>query len=138
MATRIPNASRNAVTNGVVDLLDVGAGTGYIQIRTGTQPADPDDAASGTLLVTLQLNDPAFGAAVDGVADADVTPVPEATAVATGTAGWFRAYDDNDASVIDGSVTSTGGGGDMELNTTAIVSGVSVRVTAWSVTMPAG
>lgn len=137
MATRIPNASRSAAVDGVTALLNGGSAAGYIEVRTGAQPSDPDDAASGTLLATIPLNDPAFTAGVDGVATADVSPALTAAAVATGTAGWFRAYDSNDVSVIDGSATATGGGGDLQLNTTSLVTAVDVTVTAWTITMPA-
>ena len=137
MATRIPNASRSAMTNAITALLNAGAGPGYIEIRTGTQPADPDSAVSGTLLATIDLNDPAFGAATDGVASADVSPTLANAADATGTAGWFRGFDSNGAAVIDGSVTATGGGGDCQLNTTSLIVDVDVTVTAWTITQPA-
>jgi len=137
MATRIPTASRNAAADAVVDRLDAGSAAGYVEIRTGAQPATGNDVASGTLLATIDLNDPAFGAAATGTATADVSPALTAAAVATADAGWFRAYDSDDNAVIDGSVTATGGGGDMQLNTIALVTAVDVTITAWTVTMPA-
>lgn len=137
MATRIPNATRTAGVNAVTARLDGGAAAGYVQIRTGAQPADANDAASGTLLATITLNDPAFAGATNGVAAADVSPALTAAAVASGNAGWFRGYDSNDATVIDGSVTATGGGGDMQLNTIALVNAVDVTITSWTITFPA-
>lgn len=136
MATRIPTARRNGAADSVVDALDAGAGAGTIEIRTGSQPASANDAATGTVLATLTLGDPAFGAAASGVATANA--IAAVTGSAAGTAGWFRAKDSDGNTVIDGSVTATGGGGDMELNTTTISVGVDVEVTAWTVTMPAG
>jgi hypothetical protein len=139
MTTRISTAARTAMADAVVDLLDGGAGPGYVEFRTGAQPASVATAASGTLLATLVLSDPAFDAAVAGVAALDVTPLPtDTSADTTGTAGWFRAYDSNAVAVMDGSITATGGGGDMTLNTVALTAGVAVEITAWSVTMPAG
>lgn len=137
MATRISNAARSAAADAIVDLLDAGSGAGYIQIRSGSQPASVATAASGTLLATLTLSDPAFGAAANGVATASAI-TGDTSADATGTAGWFRVYDSNNTAVIDGSVTATGGGGDMTLNSVSIVAGGAVNVTAWTVTMPAG
>lgn len=136
MATRIPTNSRNAAADGVVDRLDAGAGAGTLEIRTGSQPASANDAATGTLLATLTLNDPAFGAAAAGVATANAIAADAGDA--DGTAGWFRAKDSDANTVIDGSITVTGGGGDLELNTVSISTGVDVEVTAWTVTMPAG
>jgi hypothetical protein len=134
MATRIATASRNVAADAVVDRLDAG-GAGTVEIRTGTQPATAEDAATGTLLATLALPNPAFGSAAAGVATANaIAAVPAAV---TGTAGWFRAKSGGAATVLDGSCTATGGGGDMQLNSTSLTSGVNVQITSWTVTMPA-
>jgi hypothetical protein len=143
MATRVPDPRRNAIVDSIVDALDAGAGGGIVRVYTGTQPADADSAATGTLLVTITLDaTAAFGAAASGTATCDVTPEPTGTAVAAGTAGWFRALDSDGVditdNVIDGSVTATGGGGDMEINNTSIEVDQVVNITAWTVTMPAG
>ena len=136
MATRISTAARNAACNAVVDLLDGGSGAGTIQIRTGSQPATANDAATGTLLGTLTLSDPAFGNAATGVATASAI-TSDSSADATGTAGWFRALDSTGATVLDGSITATGGGGDLTLDSTSVVTGGTISVTSWTVTMPA-
>lgn len=135
MALSIATSARNAMCDALVDLLDAGSGAGKIEIRTGTRPANPNTAATGTLLATVTLIDPAFGAASTGAATlADPAAV---TAVATGTATWFRAMDSANAAVFDGDVTATGGGGDLTLATTSITTGLSVDVTGGTVTMPA-
>lgn len=134
MTMRFTTTMRNNLTNLVVDALDAGAGAGTVQVRTGSQPASAGDAATGTLLATVTLADPAFGASANGTATA--TDPAAVNAVATGTAGWFRALDSNAVVVMDGSVTATGGGGDMEVSTTAIVSGTPFDITGWSVTAP--
>lgn len=136
MATRLPTGSRNAAADAIVDRLDTGAAAGTVDVRTGAQPAAADDAATGTLLVTFTLSDPAFGAAASGTAIA--AAIATASAVAGGTAGWFRAKDSNGNGVLDGSVTATGGGGDMELDNTSIASGQDVSISSWTATMPAG
>jgi hypothetical protein len=141
MTTRIANAAAKAAADAVVALLDGGTGAGYIEIRTGSQPASVGTAASGTLLGTLPLSDPAFGAATTAspaVATAD-TITDDTTADASGTAGWFRAYDGDDTAIIDGDITTTGvGTGDMLLDDTAIVAGGTISITAWTVSMPTG
>lgn len=137
MATRISTVARTAAADAIVDQLDAGPAAGYIEIRTGAQPATANTAATGTLLATLTLSDPAFGAAVSGVATASAI-TSDAAADATGTAGWFRAYTSAAGAVIDGSVTATGGGGDLQLNSVSIVLGGTVSITSWTVTMPAG
>lgn len=135
MATRISDAARNAAADGVVDLLDGGAGAGYIELRTGTQPASVATAASGTLLATLTLADPAFGAATGGTATAG-TITDDSSADATGTAGWFRAYDSAGNAVIDGSAGEAAE--DLVLDSASIVAGGTVSISSWTVTMPAG
>ena len=137
MATRISNAARSAATDGVVDLIDAGSGPGTVQIRTGAQPATVATTATGTLLGTLTLSDPAFGSASNGVATAG-TVTGDSSADATGTAGWFRALDSNGVAVIDGSITATGGGGDMTLDNVSIIAGGTISITSWTVTQPAG
>lgn len=137
MATRLSTAARNAATNAVAALPDADVGAGSIQIRTGAQPASANDPATGTLLATLTLADPSFAASALGVATLDATPVLSTTGVAAGTAGWFRMLDNSGDTVLDGAVTVTGGGGEMELNTTTISIGVTVEVTAGALTTPA-
>ena len=136
MAIRLSTAARNASTDAVVDLIDAGAGAGTLKIYTGTQPATGDTAPSGTLLATVTLIDPAFGASATGTAaggdPAAVNPV------ASGNAGWFRIQDSNGNNVYDGSVTATGGGGDLQLSNIALAPGINVDITALSYTTPAG
>jgi hypothetical protein len=136
MTTIISTAARNAAADGIAGLADAGAGPGYIEIRTGTQPANPGTAASGTLLATFTLGDPAFGGADTGVTTIDGLPLTT-TGVADNTAGYFRLYDSDDTAIMDGSVTAEGGGGQIELNTLTISTGVDVNLTAGTITMPA-
>lgn len=137
MVTRLSNAVRSAMADAAVDLIDAGSGPGTVQIRTGAQPASAATSASGTLLGTLTLSDPAFGAAVNGVATAGAI-TGDSSADATGTAGWYRVLDSTGATVMDGSISEAGGGGDMILDKVAIVAGGTIAITSWTVTQPAG
>lgn len=134
MPLRKSDALRNAQANAVTTLLDAGAGAGYAEIRTGSQPATPATAASGTLLATVTLADPAFGAAASGVATlADPASV---NGVADGTAGWARFYDSTGAVVFDGDVTVTGGSGVLRLSSLSITTGGAVDITGGTWTVP--
>lgn len=137
MAIRLATATRNALANAFVTQADSGTGAATVKIYTGTQPASANDAASGTLLVTFTLSDPSFGAAAAGGVTLSGTP-KSASAAATGTAGWFRLETSTPGTVIDGSVTATGGGGDMTVDNTSITSGQTVNLTGGTVTMPSG
>lgn len=139
MATRISTAGAAAACDALVDQLDLGAAAGYIEIREGAQPATVGTAATGVLLGTLGLSDPAFGPATNAspaVATANAIS-DDTSADASGTAGWFRAYDSTGVAVIDGNITTTTDGtGDMLLDDTAIVAGGTISVTSWTVSHP--
>lgn len=134
-AITLATTARNAAANGVVALADAGSGAGYVEIRTGAAPASPQASATGTLLATVTLNDPAYGSAVAGICTLDVTPQPAGTAVATNTAGWARLYDSAGNAVLDGLCGTSGAF--VNLATLSIVSGVTVTITSGSYTQPA-
>lgn len=135
MATRLAVATANASAAAAVLRPDAGPAAGRLRIYSGTQPATSDTAASGTLLAELTLSDPAFGAPSNGVCTAAAI-TGDTSADATGTAGWFRVVDSTGAACWDGSVTATGGGGDLTLSSTSIIQGGTVNVTALNYTQP--
>lgn len=141
MAMTISTAARTGAADTVVDLCDGGTPPAVLRIYGGTRPAGPGTTTAETVLASVTLANPAFGAASSGVAT--LTDPGAVTGAAAGTATWFRIVTGGTAAggagVIDGSVTATGGGGDLELNTTTISVGVNVDITAGgTVTMPAG
>lgn len=133
MALTISNAGASAEADGLTALLN----NGYLRLYSGTRPATADTALSGnTLLAELRFGATAFGAASNGVATANAI-AQDSAADATGTATFFRALQsDGTSPVLDGSVTATGGGGDMELATVSIVANVIVSVTSFTLTAP--
>ena len=124
-------AARNSAGTALTDLLN----TGSIEIRTGTSPG-VDSAATGTLLGTLPLSASAFGTWAAGSATANAI-TQDASADATGTAGYFRALNSGSGAVIDGTVSATGGGGDLELNSVSIVAAATIDITSWVINHPA-
>jgi hypothetical protein len=136
VATRIATTARNAACDALVDLVDAGSGAGTIDIRTGSQPATPETTATGTLLATFTLADPAFGSASTGVATLASTP-RTTTGLAAGDAGWFRMKDSAGNAVLDGSVTATGGGGQITVNTVTVSVDLDLELTSGTVTLPA-
>lgn len=136
---KLADAAQNAAADAVVDSIDVGAGTeGSVEIRSGVEPADADDVASGTLLATVSLANPAYGAAgavTAGVADLLGTPLEDASPVASGTAGHFRVLDADGDPVFVGDIATSGA--DMNVNTTTVTAGVPFRINSGSYTHPA-
>ena len=137
MAVNISTQARNDAGDAIVDLLDIGSDNpnGFLEIRTGAIPADPQTVATGTLLCALNLSLPAFGNFSNGIslanAISDDTDVDE-----TGVAGWFRMYDRDSTPIIDGVITVTGGGGDIEFDIINFIKGGVVAVTSLLGTMP--
>lgn len=130
MAERLNDAARNRQVDSIGD--DFNNAT--LKIYTGSQPA-AGGAASGTLLVTITLPADAMAAAAAGVAAKSGTW--SGTAVATGTAGWFRVESSAGSRWYDGAVTATGAGGEIELTSTSITSGQTVSIATFSITQPA-
>ena len=136
MPTRIPTDTRNAMAAAAAGRADGGAAPGKIRVYTGAQPASANDAASGTLLVTFTLNDPAYAAPATGVCTLDVDPEITADPVASGTAGWFRLLDSDDNTVVDGACGTSGA--QLNLTTTTLEVGVDVTIVSGTMTQPAG
>jgi len=133
---RLQNASQQAAMDAVVDLIDAGSGAGTIQIRSGTQPADPNDAATGTLLATLTYADPAFGATTTGGVSTASSISDDSSADDTGTASWARNLDSDSNPVFDCDVGTTGA--TINLNSVAITAGGTVSITSFTMTHPDG
>lgn len=117
--------------------LDVGTTSSVLDIRTGAQPADPDTAATGTLLATLTFSDPVAGAATDGAPGGLLTfsaITQDSSADNTGTAGYFRcrATGTGADDICDGECGTSGA--DLNLNTTAITALSAVSITSMTVT----
>jgi hypothetical protein len=135
VALSFSDSLRNSRANAITTACDAGSGAAILEIRTGAKPTSPDDAATGTLLASVTLNDPSFGAAADGVITLDDSPaLTDASADATGTAAHFRIKTSAGAGVVDGTVTATGGGGDLTLNTVSLVASATFTVTGGTIT----
>lgn len=132
---KISTAARNGACNGIVDLLDAGAGAATLSIRTGAPPANVADADSGTLLATLTFSDPAFGNAATGVATAS-SITSDTNADNTGDAGHFRAKDSDANTVFQGTAGEAADTPDMVFDEKSIVAGGTVACTAMTVTVP--
>lgn len=81
--------------------------SGFMNIRTGGQPADASLTESGTLLATVPLPADAFAASTGGQMLRTGT-WETLLALATGTANWFRLKDSGDTYRLDGTVGESG------------------------------
>lgn len=126
MAVRLDTDLRNNLATEISTLFPAGS---TLEIRTGTQPASANTAASGTLLATITLPASPWAAASSGsIAKQGVW---SATAVATGTAGYARLIGGTNA--MDVAI-----GTDWTIDNASIISGGTVTVSTASITIPSG
>lgn len=123
------------VRNARLDVIEeeIGA-SAVLKIRSGTMPANCATADAGAALVTIELPGnwmvPAAAGAVHKSGNWQ-----DLNADVTGTAGHFRLYaSDGSTCHMQGTVTVTGGGGDMEVVSTSFIAGQRVRVTTFVLT----
>jgi len=133
---KISTSARNAACDAIVDLVDGGAGAGTLEVRTGSPPATPATADSGTLLATLTMSDPAFGSASTGVATAS-TITSDTNADASGDAGHFRVKDSSGNVIFQGTAGNSGDTPDLTFDNKSIVAGGTVAISSLTVTVPA-
>jgi hypothetical protein len=153
MTVRLSDGLRTDMLEG--GSLESALALGFIFIYTGSQPASSNDAATGTLLVTIAVNDGATGLSFDTIVTAGVLAKAAAetwsgTAGQTGTAGWFRfnelvtdkattlsaaAASSVTAKRLDGSIAVSGG--DLQMSNTAIVAAAIQTVSTFNLTLAA-
>jgi len=124
-----------AVRNAMLDQLETTIGTSAIlKIRTGTVPANCAAADSGTVLATCNLPSD-WMAAASGGSKSKTGTWEDTSADNTGTALHFRLYDSGGSTCrIQGTVTVTGGGGDMTVDNTSFVAAQAFTITGFTLT----
>ena len=131
MALQLSTAVRNARLDAIETTIGASA---IMRIRTGAAPADCAAADTGTVLATLNLPADWLAAAAGG-SKAKAGTWQDAAADNTGTAAHFRIYDSGGSTChLQGSVTASGGGGDLEVQNTSFAAGQQVTVTAFTLT----
>ena len=105
-----------------------------LEIRTGAPPANCAAADSGTLLASITLPSDWMAAAASG-AKAKSGTWQDTSANGDGTADHFRIKDSGGTTChIQGTVTATGNGGDLEVDNLSFATGQQFTVTAWTFT----
>lgn len=125
MAVTHPSSMRNLVADQVTAQVDVGSTFGELQLQ----------AAASTGLVVITFNSTAFAAAAAGVATANALTDGTVTVAGTAAIGFVRSSTQENE-VCSCSVTSTGGGGDIELSSNVLSTGQTVSITALTYTAP--
>lgn len=124
-----------AVRNARADAIETAIGASAVmRIRSGAAPANCATADSGTVLASLNLLSDWMAAASAGV-KAKAGTWEDASADATGVAAHWRIYDTPGTTCHwQGTVTGTGGGGDMEVSNVNFAAAQPFSVTSFSLT----
>jgi hypothetical protein len=124
-----------ALRNAQLDALETTAGVSAImKIFSGAPPANCAAADSGVTLATLALPADWMAPAASG-AVAKLGTWEDTSADASGTAGHWRLYaNDGVTCHAQGTVTASGGGGDMTVDNVNFASGQSFTVSAFNLT----
>lgn len=121
--------------NNQLDSLETTVGTSAIlRMRSGTVPANCAAADTGTVLATVNLPSD-WMAAASGGSKTLLGTWQDTAADATGTVGHFRIYDSTGVTChMQGTVTATGGGGDMTVDNTSFATGQQFTVNSFTIT----
>lgn len=132
MAIQLSVRARNARLDAIEQT--IGAGP-TMRIRSGPPPASTTAGRAGTVLATIPLPADWMLAAANG-SKGKSGSWQDAAADAAGTAGHFE-IEAADATIdMQGTVTGTGGGGDLEVNNTSFAVGQPFEVTGFTLTEP--
>lgn len=124
-----------AVRNARLDAIETTIGTSAVlKIRSGSVPATCATADAGTVLATLSLPSDWMAAASSG-SKAKSGTWEDTSADNTGTALHWRIYaSDGTTCGLQGTITVTGGGGDLTVDSTSFTAGQAFTVTSFSIT----
>lgn len=122
-----------AVRNAKLDAVETAIGASAIlRIRTGAVPANCAAADAGTVLATVALPSDWMAAAAGG-SKAKSGTWEDAAADGTGTAAHFRIYaSDGTTCHAQGTVSATGGGGDMTVDNVNFAAGQGFTVSSFT------
>ena len=128
----------SAVTrNALLDAIGEAVGAyAILKILSGSVPANCAAGDSGVVLAAIGLPGDWMGNAANG-SKTKLGTWSDVDADASGTAGYFRLYaTDGTTCYMQGTITATGGGGDLELSSTAIAVGQTVFISGFTLTAP--
>ena len=131
MAIQLSVAVRNARLNTIESTIGT---TAVLKLFTGDKPANCSSSDTGTELASMTLPED-WMAAADAGAKALSGTWQDASANAAGTAAHFRLYaSDGTTCGMQGTVSATGGGGDLTLDNAVLASGQVVTITGFTLT----
>ena len=131
MTLQLDTTLRNAMLDAITTA--VGA-SGLFKIFSGSVPANVAAGDPTGLLATLTCNATFAPASSGGVLT--LNAITSNTASGTGTGASWRIYTSGGTCKLQGTLTATGGGGDVTIDNTSIVTGQTIQETSWTITAP--
>lgn len=133
MAVLFSAAVKNAQMNAIESTIGTSA---ILRLRSGAPPANVAAASSGTVLATMNLPSDWLGASSAGiVAKLGTWSDTSADAGAPTAAGHFEIVaSDTTTRHMQGTVTATGGSGDITLDNVQIAAGQLVSISTFTIT----
>ncbi len=132
MTIQLADSTRSAMADAWET--DIGP-SAILEYRSGAQPANCAAADSGTLIASITLPSDWMSAGSAGV-KSKLGTWEDLSANNAGTIGHYRLKTSGGVCKEQGSVTATGGGGDITVDNPVVAAGQIVRVTSFTRTMP--
>lgn len=125
MAT-LPTNVRNAACNAIVDLVDAGAGAGYVMFHT----------AAHAEVAKCVMTDPAFGnSGASNAGEAIAAAIADDTTAAGGVCAHVHLFDSTDAEVMSCTIATSGA--EFTIPSLTVAVGAIIGVSALTFTVPA-
>jgi hypothetical protein len=133
MAIQLRTTERNTLLDAITSGIST---SGLLRIYDGTPPANVAASLGANVLLAECACSATFApAASSGVLTANAI-TSDSSANATGTASFFRLVTSGGTAILQGTVTATGGGGDLTFTSVAFVAGYTINITAFVLTAP--
>lgn len=121
----------NALANALLDRFDTEFPAGAIlELRSGGSPG-AENVATGTLVSSITLPATPWAAAASG-SKAKSGTWQDTSADNPGTVGHYRLKNSGDTRRIDGTVTATGGGGDLTLDNVVVAAAQQITINTFT------
>lgn len=131
MSLNHSDALRNAQLSAIAT--EAGASP-ILEFRSGSKPANAAASRTGTVLASMTLPASPFAAPAAGVMAKSGT-WQDASADATGTLGYWTLYKADGTTVVtQGTVTATGGGGDITVASTSVTATQPFTINTFTIT----
>lgn len=122
----------------MLDAIETDLGTSPIlEMRTGSAPSTLGGADTGTLVASMALpSDWATAASAFSKAKSGTWEDLSANNAGDLTNGHWRLKTSGGVAKVQGSITATGGGGDIEVNNVNVAAGQPVSITSFAINFP--